>query len=1127
MGPMFATGMRTRIVLGVISTGALVTGPFLLGREAVGVGGAFAVWAGAITAAACTVWFITALVRDRRSKDAPGESGEDRAEPDEPRPTDRGRPLRVGFTSPDQSAPSGQVEDVGEVFQGLERRRLLVLGDPGSGKSFLARTLARRLRESGHTPYVLPLDTWNPEANEDIALHAARAACDDLALGPDPSQSRALDLIRQGRVVLILDGLDEVRAPWRATAIAALEAFCALDPPLVITCRTHEFERAARSLPRPLHSFARIVLEPVRPDDALAFLTDTGQGPRLDDPHWAPVSDLLRRAPNGPLARALRSPLALTLALPTDPARLVERAEHSSPLRHLVQERIHRAHHEPAKTERPTAEPSEADRARIWLSHLAYHLYFTGRSRFHWWRTHVGLVPRWFTHGLLPVLVAIVAATLLSPALGLGRVGATPESPLALAALLLLGSLGVFSPLWRETRLTTEGHPRDHARHMSWDSPRHALSALSYGTLVGLAVLGGVMGALLGALFGVALGFSGRSVLSRPPSRAPNGPEEVSPSLTASRAVTLGFGCGVFGALFFALATWLVPSTTGIVSAAASGFLVCAFTSAHAFGLWPWLRFRATHLVLALKGHLPWRLQGFLDHAHRRGLLRPRGAAWGLEHALVRDHLADDVESARLTAQIESLYGAAGGEGRRRRVDESVALHNLVELHAERGDIDALHRLARTKGSATAEVRLADVLAEREDRDRLRELAHDGSHRARILLADLWARNGELDELRLSASLGHRAVGERLADALAARGATLELAAMADQGGWQGPASQVARLPTLHHVPDGGRWTADHALERLGAAALAESPRWRAARNLADLLAEREDLEGLTRRSDQGDWWAAERLAGLLAASGDLDGLATRSDRGDWWAAERLVPALLTRGDLDGALHHLALFQAKEHCWAFLAQAESRALTGDTEKAVQLLEEIKDRHRRQLGAQSWHVDAKIIDLWLGEGRPDAALPELRRQADRGREWAGRRLAVVLRDMGGWEELERRAGQGDAGAALTLADARAAQGRPGEALRVLELGFDPRSEEIGAALADAYARSGRVRRLRRLARTDPRARRRLARHLAENGRVAEAIALLRFRTHGGRERDPDTTRLLFELHRSWADAVPAG
>lgn len=1115
---MREAGKKTRIAFGAILAGVLTAGPFLLDGQALTPGTEPAVWATAAAVAAYTAWTLVALRRSLRA----GSDTDDRPpeppglEPHHPGPAPE-HPLRSVFTSPDGSAREGCLHDVDTVFEELTLPRLLVLGEPASGKSYLATDLARRLTRGDRRRHALVLDLglWNPEANEDVALHAARTARRGIHPGTDPpSEPELHTLIRQGRVLMVLDGLDRVRPAWRPTALAAIEDFGALDTPVVVTCRTREFAALEQLSPHPLPGFARITLAPVAPSQALDLLTDTEPAPGVaDEPRWAPVLERLEHHRCGPLSHALRSPLTLDLARVvhrspgTEPAELVEIAEHSSPLRHLIHERLRQAFDD----------DTDPERARRWAAHLAYHLYSTGRQRFHWWRMHVGLLPRWFTHALLPALVAVSVAALAAPVLGTGAVGASPESPLALAALLVLGALGVFSPLWRNTDLCTEGHPKDNTRGMEWDRPTHALAALAYGVLVGVAVIGGTMGALLGGLFGVVLGFV-QVWLNRPR----NGPPiDVGPGDALAAALRLGFGFGLFGGVCFALAAQAVPNVSGPLSVACSAFLVCALTCALPFGLWPWFRFRVGHLLLVARGRLPRRLDLFVDRLGEAGLVRGHGPTWWFHHPLVRDHLADDVEIARLTAHVQSLYGAAGqgGDPQGRRLDESVELHNLVELYAERGDVEALHRLVTERESSTAEVRLADVLTERGQRRRLRDLARQGSHPARIRWADDLVERGELDQVRLLAATGDHAVTERLADALAAQGATMELAAMADRGGWEGPAAQVARLPTLHHVPDGALWTASHALERLGTSALADAPRWRAAHNLATLLADRGDLEGLSARAAEGDWWSAERLASSLAEEGNLSALAARSERGDWWSAQRLAPALISRGDLAGATRVLESYQVREHCWAFLGQADLHARAGDTEKAVQVLEEIKDRHREQIGTHLWSVDAKIIDLHLGDGRPQAALPELRRQADRGREWAGRRLAVVLRDLGRRQELEQRARQGDAGAALTLADAQTADGQPNRALRTLESGFDHRAEEIGVALADAYARLGRVRRLRRLARSDARARRRLARHLAETGRGEEAVELLRGRGRAGVERDAETTRLLLELHRS--------
>ena len=77
-----------------------------------------------------------------------------------------------------------------------------------------------------------------------------------------------------------------------------------------------------------------------------------------------------------------------------------------------------------------------------------------------------------------------------------------------------------------------------------------------------------------------------------------------------------------------------------------------------------------------------------------------------------------------------------------------------------------------------------------------------------------------------------------------------------------------------------------------------------AAYELAGLLADRGDLDGLRTRADAGGGAAAYRLAGLLFSRGDLDQaeqiLRASADAGDGSAAGWLADRLASRGDLDG-----------------------------------------------------------------------------------------------------------------------------------------------------------------------------------------------------------------------------------
>ena len=89
-----------------------------------------------------------------------------------------------------------------------------------------------------------------------------------------------------------------------------------------------------------------------------------------------------------------------------------------------------------------------------------------------------------------------------------------------------------------------------------------------------------------------------------------------------------------------------------------------------------------------------------------------------------------------------AAFHAAGPEARATTLREQAAqgsqdaLDQLVELAAERGDLDELRRLA-DGGSTDALDQLIELAVEREDLDELRRLADAGSVTAREVLEEL------------------------------------------------------------------------------------------------------------------------------------------------------------------------------------------------------------------------------------------------------------------------------------------------------------------------------------------------------------------------------------------------------
>jgi RecA/RadA recombinase len=105
----------------------------------------------------------------------------------------------------------------------------LVYGEPGSGKSTvaLALILTKLSKRDGTIPILLSLASWNADVDEfrnwlDRQLGIVYQPYRQLGGSPDRRLSKILD----PRVLLVLDGLDEIRTDDRAGALAQILALC-------------------------------------------------------------------------------------------------------------------------------------------------------------------------------------------------------------------------------------------------------------------------------------------------------------------------------------------------------------------------------------------------------------------------------------------------------------------------------------------------------------------------------------------------------------------------------------------------------------------------------------------------------------------------------------------------------------------------------------------------------------------------------------------------------------------------------------------------------------------------------------------------------------------------------------
>ncbi|MFI7705428.1 NACHT domain-containing protein [Nonomuraea sp. NPDC049480] len=157
---------------------------------------------------------------------------------------------------------AGRSDDIAAFardFRALARRRLVITGGAGMGKTTLAVQLLLELLRTRATdqaaagegeivpvPVLLPVSRW--DLTECPRLHdwlAVRLPQDYPALrDPELGVDAAAALVAGGHILPVLDGLDEIGEQARASVIAALNTSLGAHDQLILTTRRAEFAAA-------------------------------------------------------------------------------------------------------------------------------------------------------------------------------------------------------------------------------------------------------------------------------------------------------------------------------------------------------------------------------------------------------------------------------------------------------------------------------------------------------------------------------------------------------------------------------------------------------------------------------------------------------------------------------------------------------------------------------------------------------------------------------------------------------------------------------------------------------------------------------------------------------------------
>lgn len=175
---------------------------------------------------------------------------------------------------------ANNISGMAKWFRALpsHRQRLAILGEPGMGKTTVAVLLLRELlnlRDEGDpVPVLFTLSGWSPE--ESFADWLSRRLSESYqtlqATTYGPNAPREL-VERNRRIIPIIDGLDEVPDQAFPKVVAALHE--RNQDPIIVTCRTAEYEIAVESSPRLSQLTSWIIMQaaPLKPTDVTAYLT--------------------------------------------------------------------------------------------------------------------------------------------------------------------------------------------------------------------------------------------------------------------------------------------------------------------------------------------------------------------------------------------------------------------------------------------------------------------------------------------------------------------------------------------------------------------------------------------------------------------------------------------------------------------------------------------------------------------------------------------------------------------------------------------------------------------------------------------------------------------------------------
>ncbi|MGW5312872.1 NACHT domain-containing protein [Nocardia thailandica] len=600
--------------------------------------------------------------------------------------------MPVMFTATDRRRPgdtfSAEVDDIADYFDLLENpRRMVVLGEPGAGKTVAATYLVRGLiqHRRGVLPETLrdgvPVPVRVNTAGWDGGQQFSTWLANRLHLDYKLPTALGAEMFDSGMILPVLDGLDEMddESSDGARARALLDRLNNNEwthRPVVVLCRSSEFAHLRQvGGDSGLHGATTVTLDPLPTGSPVDHLTGYQNRIEATHPAWNQLTTHLREHTDSPLATTLRNPWMLGLtatALHHTPHTAIALLDCPTP--EAVRDRLFAAQIPAAisgthDTER--LRDYTPDNVEKWLRTLARHLEHrreTGGNG-----TAIRLDEIWEIAGntRICVLHGLTATLLIGLAGGLAgglaaglTFGLLIGLSFAIAAGLAFGLvLGLARPRSADrTAWKVPGRTR-------WqDGLKFGLlfglffclmTWLMFGYLLGLGLVFGLkFGLTVGLGFGLAVGLTtGLGTTAR---------DQLAMGTDARQLIRNDFHAALFRGLTFGLAGGLAGGLMfGLTFGLKFGLTVglgFGLTVGLTFGLTSGLasvRFVLAVLLFKITADFPDRPAAFLGWAHDSGLLRVNAAAYQFRHQTHQQWLLHHPSTTDLLPSPDNAASAA------------------------------------------------------------------------------------------------------------------------------------------------------------------------------------------------------------------------------------------------------------------------------------------------------------------------------------------------------------------------------------------------------------------------------------------------------------------------------------